>query len=469
MNVPWWRKTARIWSIPLLAFLLIPLIAYGASHAMQSNANSPVDWVPPTFPLKGEYDSFVDKFGPGDAVLVSWDGCTADNPQLDTLLQAIRNAPCFHDSLGKSYFHRVVSGREVLQQLTHSILPVPQEEVERSLQGSLLGPDGRQTCVIVFFTADGRRNRAALVTALESQIESTCHVSPQEVHLAGPIIDGLRVDEAGKAALDHLAIPSALIVLLSACVALRDWRLGVLVFGISVYCQGATLALVYLCGETMSVLLIVLPPLIQILAVAGGIHLVNYYRESVRDVGRQQAPWQAIHLGWFPCLLSAATTAIGIGSLAATHLTPIRLFGMLGAMGVSLTAGILLTVLPAMLLLCGKKQETNMESRLQISSFRGSTFWQSLTIFLKRRSSVVILMFLVVLVSGGLGMSFLKSSVRIETLFPENSRIVRDSRWLEAHIGPLVTIDVVVSVPAVSQEDGTQLPVDIVRNIDRDA
>ena len=45
--------------------------------------------------------------------------------------------------------------------------------------------------------------------------------------------------------------------------------------------QAATLAIVFYSGETMNALLIVLPPLIQVLAVAGGIHLINYYFEAL--------------------------------------------------------------------------------------------------------------------------------------------------------------------------------------------
>ncbi|PQO46832.1 efflux RND transporter permease subunit [Blastopirellula marina] len=466
MNARSWRNVGGLGWVLWVALLLIPLISFGASQAMRSNANSPIDWAPASFPLKGEYDNFVARFGPGDAVIASWEGCTLDNPQLDELATALRNDPCFHDSQGQSYFYRVVNGREALQRLTQGVLPVPREEALKTLQGVLLGPDGKTTCVVTFFTEEGRSDRAAITAAMEAKIEAICDVPPEQLHLAGPIIDGLRVDQAGKSALDRLAVPSALVVLLAACLILRDWRLGLLVFGISVYCQGATLALVYLCGETMSVLLIVLPPLIQVLAVAGGIHLVNYYRESIPHVGREAAPRQAIRLGWFPCLLSAATTAIGIGSLAATRLIPIRLFGIFGAMGVSLTAGLLLTLFPALLMLFGKKRAPQESWSVPISRARTSPLWDRLAGGLQQRSTLVITTFLVALVSAGLGVIYLKSSVRIETLFPPHSRIVTDSQWLESQLGPLVTIDVVVSVPEETKSGQGNLPIAIVQEID---
>lgn len=457
-------NTRKLWCLPVVALVLVPWIAIGASQAMHSNANSPVDWVPTGFPLKQEYDAFVSRFGPGDAVIASWPGCTTDNERLDELLVTLRKDSCFCDAEGNSYFYRVVSGREALRQLTDGVMPVPRSEAERSLQGILLGPDGKTTSIVLIFTAEGRSNRAAITAALEEKISSVCHVAQQDLHLAGPIIDGLRVDEAGKEALDRLAVPSALVVLLSACLILRDWRLGMLVFGISIYCQGATLALIYLCGETMSVLLIVLPPLIQVLAVAGGIHLVNYYRESLRSFQPSAAPWQAIRLGWLPCLLSAGTTAIGIGSLVTTHLTPIRLFGLFGAMGVTLTAGLLLTLFPALLMLLARNQST--KTILKLPSLRTSTIWGRLAMFLEQRSTIVVATCMTALIVSSFGLINLKSSVRIETLFPQQSRIVEDSHWLETHLGPLVTVDVVVSVPSVARKNDRTLPVALVRAID---
>ena len=112
--------------------------------------------------------------------------------------------------------------------------------------------------------------------------------------------------------------------------------------------KGLTLALLHLGGETMSALLIVLPPLIQVLAVAGGIHLINYYWDAARK-GDARPAQRAFRIGWLPCTLASGTTALGLASLMVSDLTPIQLFGTYGAAGVLVTVGLLLAVLPGTL------------------------------------------------------------------------------------------------------------------------
>ncbi|MCA9028504.1 MAG: MMPL family transporter [Planctomycetaceae bacterium] len=56
----------------------------------------------------------------------------------------------------------------------------------------------------------------------------------------------------------------------------------------------------------------------------------------------------------------------------------------------------------------------------------------------------------VMICAGAWHLQNLRSSVRIETLFPSDSRILSDYRWIEQHVGPLVPIDVVMTWPADS-------------------
>ena len=233
-----------------------------------------------------------------------------------------------------------------MQQLTHGPMPIDASEANRRLRGVLIGPDGNTTCVVVTFSADALKNRREIVSRVQQLVTELCHVDLADQHFAGPVIDGLSVDQAGQASLSQLAIPSAIVVLAIAGFCLGSFRAAVIVFGLSVFCQAATLALVHFAGETMGALLIVLPPLIQVLAVAGGVHLTNYYFESWVAEGRNSAPWAAVRLGWVPILLSSGTTALGIGSLLVSDLTPIRNFAAFGSAGVLLTAGLLLTVVP---------------------------------------------------------------------------------------------------------------------------
>jgi len=429
----------------LYLLLALPLVIYGARASLSSNANSPLDWVTASYPARADYDEFCESFGPGDTVILSWEGCTLDEPRLDRLAYVLRESKSFRDTRGDWLFDSVVSGREVVEQLTSGPAPIDRDVAAHRLQGSLVGRDGRTTCLVIAFTPDGLRYRGRLVNLIQSAVDEVCGVPPDEQRLAGPVIDGLSVDVASKAALDRLALPSALVVLVSACWCLRSIRAGVFVFGLALFAQGSTLALVFYCGDTMSALLIVLPPLIQVLAVAGGIHLANYYFDAVPTHGATASASVALERGWLPCVLSAGTTAVGMASLMVSELSPIRAFGAYSAAGVLMTSGLLLAVLPALFAQWppSSRRAESPDSVRRARRMRRT--WSKLTLFLSRRHPVAVAGILLLLVGAGCGVRHLTTSVRIETLFGRGSRIVDDYRWLEAHVGPLVPMEVVVA------------------------
>ncbi len=425
------------------AVTAVPLIAFGAFQAMRTNSNSPLDWVPGSFPPKATYDEHVSQFGSGDLVLASWPGCTIEEPRLDTLLRTLRTHEAFRAQDGGPCFERVSCGRELIGQLRGGLRPLSLNQAAQRLKGTFVGSDGRQTCVVIALTPSALQRRERLVGLIQQCIEDVCDVSPDHLHLAGPVIDGLAVDRAGRSALDLLALPSAAVVLVLACLCLGSIRAGLIVFGLSVFCQGVTLALVHYSGESMSALLIVLPPLIQVLTVAGGVHLTNYYFDAASDDGPEHAPWEAVRLGWLPCVLSAGTTALGIGSLIPSRLTPVRSFGIYGSLGVLFSALLLLLLVPAMWQSWPPRSLWTRRERPMTEK----TAAGCLSAWITRSWKPVLAVSAIAIVVSSWQLKHLKTSVRIETLFPPDSRILSDYRWLEAQVGPLVPIDVVVSAP----------------------
>jgi hypothetical protein len=145
--------------------LLIPWIGWGAFQALQTQANSPIDWVSSDFPARKEYDEFQDLFGAGDVVVISWDDCRLANGSIDQFVLALRNANGFFDGDGQSYFQGVVSGREVIRQLTQSM---DAAEARRRASGWVLGPDHETTCVVVSFKPSGLSRRGELVPLIRA-------------------------------------------------------------------------------------------------------------------------------------------------------------------------------------------------------------------------------------------------------------------------------------------------------------
>ncbi len=390
------------------------------------------------------YDQFREKFGPGDVVVMSWPGCVLGNARLDALTRSLREDRPFFDAQGQWYFQRVVSGRETVAHLEKPPVGLSRTEAVSRLQGTLVGPDRETTCLAVTFTAAGLKQRAALVAWIRRAARQNCQVAAEDLHLAGPVIDGLTVDTVSKRALDSLAVPSTLIVFFVCYLCLGSVRGALLVVALSVVGQGVTLSLVHFAGDEMSALSIVMPPLIQVLAVAGGIHLVNYYAEARTRFGPTRAASRALRMGWLPCVLSAGTTALGLASLTTSELTPVRSFGIYASAGLLITTGLLLAFIPGTLMIWPLPIMSKDTGRGEKRPRSHPDLWGQLATLLIKFHGPVTAFCVGVMLLTGWGFSRIRTSVRIETLFAQDNRILSDYRWIEEYIGPSVPIEIVL-------------------------
>ena len=145
-------------------------------------------------------------------------------------------------------------------------------------------------------------------------------------------------------------------------------------------------------------------------------------------------------MGWLPCVLSSTTTAIGLGSLAVSGLAAVRFFGVYSAIGVILTTVTLLIVLPGCWFwkpVRHRREDRDSDSFLQ---------WHVLMDIQRRAAVPITIIGIALMIALGWGVWRLDASVRIETLFGPTSRLVRDYQWIESNVGPLVPIEVLVSV-----------------------
>ncbi|MGN6546971.1 MAG: efflux RND transporter permease subunit [Aureliella sp.] len=418
--------------------LLLPSIGWGAIQALQTGTNSPLDWVDANFAPRASYDLFTEQFGAGDVVVISWPECRIDEPKIDSFVRALRESKSFFE--GDDWlFERVVSGQESLAVLMAPPLSAPIDEAKRQLNGSLLGPDGETTCVVITLNERGLKKRAELVPLIRAAATRYGGAEYASQHLAGPIMDGYAVDQASQRTMSRFAPLSSMVVFAVCALCLDSLYATLLVFGVSCVSQAIALAVVYYSGGEMTALLIVLPPLVQVLAIAGGIHFVNYYIDARKEQDPQAAVESALGVGWLPCFLSAATTVIGMGSLAVSGLAAVREFGIYAAIGVTTTLIAVLVLLPGGLLWWPLKLRG---SHAQSPS---SSFWLSATRCQEKYGTAIFAFATIFIIGLGIGLTRLQASVRIETLFGKESRLISDYRWLEEHVGALVPIEAVVS------------------------
>ncbi len=176
-----------------------------------------------------------------------------------------------------------------------------------------------------------------------------CGIDVSTVHLGGPPVDNVAIDEEGERTMVRLAVLACLLGLGLSWWSLRSITLTLIVFACGILSAAAGLAAVWLSGTTADAVVLSMPTLIYILAISGAVHLINYYRDAIDEVGVQDAPQRAIAHGWKPALLCSVTTAFGLLSLCTSDLTPVRKFGMFSALAMMLMLIVLFVFLPAAL------------------------------------------------------------------------------------------------------------------------
>lgn len=403
--------------------------------------------------------------------------------------------------LNARLFKSISSGPSLLSEMTHADgqLNISRESAHERLRGVVFGPDDKQTCVIVTLTEAAKSDPRALVgrgilgkrRGVLLNIAEEAGIQPPApppavptfiaswfprdegetssaplLRLGGPPVDNAAIDEEGQITLVRLLGLSLAVGLGLSWVCFRSVNITIMVFLVGGISAVTSVGIVYWTGSQLDAVLMSMPSLVYVLGISGAVHVVNYYRESVTDSGMETAPDKAFRLGLRPCTMAALTTSLGLISLATSNIVPIKKFGCYAAIGVIATLVVLFTYLPAALELFpprryvargkgvdGGGPESAVERALD-------EFWQAIGRWVCDHYRWVAVTSVLVLCLGFYGVTRINTSVQLLKLFDPSAKIIEDYQWLEAHLGKLVPMEIVVRVhpdlkKSVHDEDGT--------------
>ncbi len=395
------------------------------------------------------------------------------------------DGPWYYDDprrLNARLFKTVTTGPGVLHDLTKpggSLEGDPQRAKQR-LTGALFGPDGEQTSLIVTLTDAGRRDLRRAIgrgilgkprgALLHIASESGIHPPPKPmmapppfswfaaapavpnppiIKLGGPPVDNVAIDEEGQITLVRLVGLSLLVGLGLSLICFRSVYATIMVFFVGGLSAVASLSFVFWSGESVDAVLMSMPSLVYVLGLSGAVHIVNYYSESVSEVGLRRAAGRSIELGWKPCTLAAFTTSLGLLSLYASNILPIRKFGLFSAIGVMATLILLFTYLPAALQIWPPRR---FRERATDGSHATSIerviekFWVTVGGFMVRFNIPVAIICFLSMLGIGYGLTKIDTDVQLLKMFDGDATIISDYKWLERNLGKLVPMEVVVKV-----------------------
>ena len=225
----------------VVAAFVTPVIMLFALRAVKSNRNDMSEWLPASYEETAQLEWFRKKFAADQFVVISWDGCMlgdaanglADDPRIEKLVRALRAAriPNKDGSDGPRCFQEVTTGREALNDLTSAPANIPRKLAISRLQGTLIGPDGKQTCVLATLTRSADHKFRDIIgrplvgpLGIRKPVYSPLFkalaqagIKADEVRLGGPPVDNVSIDEEGERTLVRLAGLSGLFGAALAC------------------------------------------------------------------------------------------------------------------------------------------------------------------------------------------------------------------------------------------------------------
>jgi uncharacterized protein len=463
------------------AFFFIPTMA-GAFRALKSNKNDVAQWLPAQYEETTTFKWFRQHFAGEQFILLSWDGCTLDADELRLMVAKLDPAhhPTKIDANGDgdeevvpprddprtAYFKEALTGNDLLDRLTSEPINLPETEALSRLKGTLIGPDGQTTCLVLTLTDDGKEHMRECVNLVRQTARDECNIPLAKLHMGGPPVDNVAIDEAGEQSLYRLAGFAALIGLVISWWCLRNMKLISIVFFAGIYGAAASLAIVWyaplLIGQPLgwvrvNAILLTMPSLVYVATISGAIHLANYYRDLLEEgVDTLVAPDKAIRHAWLPLTLATATTSVGLWTLCYSELVPIKLFGFYSGVGVVVSALLLFFHVPAALQVWPLHEFASREAHHRQQHLPAheqselvrlmNAAWYRVGQFIIRRNGLVSIGCLALLVASGWGMLYTKTSVHLMRLFPPDAKILADYTWLEKHLGDLVPMEVILQI-----------------------
>ena len=500
--------------IAMMVAFLVALIPRGTRKAIETNTNKAEDWLPPTYAESLDLQWFRDHFVGEQFALISWDGCTlGDTEKLNRLARQLVPSPNVLERAAEDsplhqrakWYKKVITGPDVLEQLTAAPLSLDYGDAVRRIEGALVGPvkrdeqgeslgnESRATCLMVYLSAEATHDNKTMRAAIENIVsvaENDCAINPDTIHMGGPPVDNITIDKEGEATLVRLASLSGIVGVCLSFWCFRSFKLTGIVFTVGVLSAGMSLATVFYFGVlvemmllgmesprlgTVDAILMSMPAVVYVLGLSGAIHIVNYYRDARRETGLHGAAESAIKFGWAPCTLAAFTTAVGLGSLYTSDILPIKKFGMFSAVAVMGTIGILFTVLPVFL------HRFPISDKLVAKQSGGGhgekhlpQWARSLFDVVVGRYAWVCVFWAIVMGTFAYGFTMIGTEVQLLKLLDEDTDLIHDYAWLEENLGNLVPMEVVLTVPPEkirsadehAEEDGMQYRMTMIERLE---
>lgn len=407
-------------------------------------------WLPDGRVERQRYEEFLRNFGSDQVLLVSWEGATLQDPRVAQFIELALTAASSSELVTK-----IISPLEIVESLERPPLNLKRADAVNRLSRTFIGSNGT-LAIVVCVSQQGAIEHDKTIELVRTLADSVPKLGRQQLRLVGSVFESFAIDKAAGDSLSKLVLPSTILALFISWLCVGSLRAVCVVMLLAGSGQLFAVSVVYYGGFEFSAVMIVLPTLVFMLTLSGAVHLVNYLLEA-RLHDSKASGVEAIKKGWWPCLLSSATTMLGMGSLLTSELMPVRQFGVLSALCLGIATLVMLLAFPATAdLLFGQVGPAQRLARwLGFSSKiaeAGKPKFLSIPpqvgllvlTYQKQLATWIAVAGLVLLAIVSVGLLRLKSSNKFCDMFPAENKARQDLVWFEDNIGPIAAVEVLL-------------------------
>jgi predicted RND superfamily exporter protein len=435
----------------LILFISVPILLsfflWSANQARQTASNQILDWLPNgTKEAEIFFNHYYAYFPEGELLMISWKGCHLKDQRLDLVAEKLSSFPPGQ----RPYYDRIVTTRSVLEELQDEPLQLSKKEALFRLRGWLIGRNGSDACLVAMISSAGVDNRHAVIEQTFRTVEEVTGHSRNDIYIAGPTIDSVAIDDISMSSQQSI-LPFFLLfcfILLLFC--LRNFLAAAVVFLVALMNEELGPALLFWTGTHMDSISLLIGSLVYVLTISAGVHLANYYRETLQNTPPLYAPQTTVKKAFLPCMLAVITTVLGIGSLAISQMIPIRQFGIFASFTLIIGTVYLFLLLPAVFQEDANRRRNRNGREQKIINTLKWEWWGNIVC---RYSFPLTVFFITLMIVLGYGLSRLNTSVTFHGMFYQNAKVIRDYDQLEMKIGGLIPIEVVLRIPETGNKE----------------
>lgn len=429
------NPSLRWWHV-LISIVAITLCTIGALLACSTFGNNVSEWLSPSSEQRAAHEKFERCFGGYEYAIVSWEGCSIDDPTVERIEEELREK--------SEHFHSVISGRSVLEQIRGQ-----DDELADSLsrlENLLLGADRETTGLFFRFSEAGEANRPQAFELIRNTVAGH-GIDPDQIKIGGSAANMWMLDSEGFWSPLRVIPCIVLCSFLLGWLFLGDARAAFFVMSLGAFAGGLSLNFVYLSGEPLNAIVWTLPTLVLLITVSGCLHFLGYYRDARQRCDAESLVRETLKRATRPTMLCAATTSVGLLSLGLSETSAVRQFGFFGSLSVMASCLVVLTILPVYLRLF----PIHASARLS-----GGRLFSLLAVGTKRfRIPIITLCALVMLLTAS-ALPRLRTSANILRTFPESSKLAEDSQWIENNLVSLSSAEVLVEFSNAKSENDVE-------------